>query len=204
MRRNGGRRKAENYQAALEAFMDRNREKIIAVYRDALRANKIAIDQRTAEAIDTQQPDHVVRLQAAERIQDRVYGKPTARTEFTGKLELAALMADTRSRTPTTSPGGRLTLYGPPRRPSGRRERGGGRAGSRPASILSVRGRYDFARGCATTPSSDGSRQAQQATRPRGIPLGPFRSEGSRRVVTHCRRAVCNLFATPPRAERRY
>ncbi len=94
MQQRGGRRKAETYQAALEAFMERNREKIITVYREALRANKIAIDQRTAEAVDTQQPDHVVRLQAAERIQDRVYGKPTARTEFTGKLELAALMAD--------------------------------------------------------------------------------------------------------------
>jgi hypothetical protein len=62
MQQRGGRRKAESYQAALEAFMERNREKIIAIYREALRANRIAIDQRTAEAIDTQQPDHSIRL----------------------------------------------------------------------------------------------------------------------------------------------
>ena len=64
------------------------------MYRDGLEATKVTIDQRTAEAVDTRMPDHAIRLQAAERLLDRAYGKPTTRTELTGQLNLAALMAD--------------------------------------------------------------------------------------------------------------
>jgi hypothetical protein len=54
----------------------------------------VTIDQRTAEAVDTGMPDHVIRLRAVNEALDRAYGKPTTRTELTGQLNLAALMAE--------------------------------------------------------------------------------------------------------------
>jgi hypothetical protein len=92
--RNGGRKTASNYHEAMEQFVESNRRKIVGVYRDGLEATKIAVDQRTAQAVDTGQPDHAIRLQTAERVLDRVFGKATTRTEITGQLNLAALMAD--------------------------------------------------------------------------------------------------------------
>jgi predicted PhzF superfamily epimerase YddE/YHI9 len=75
-------------------WTEAKRSRIIQVYADGLAATKIAVDQRTAQAVDTGQPDHAIRLQAAERVLDRVFGKATVRTELTGGLTLAALQAE--------------------------------------------------------------------------------------------------------------
>lgn len=57
--------------------LEEQREEIIRVYWDAMNAT-----------LKDGEPDHQIRLQALRDLLDRVYGKPTTKTELTGDLTL--------------------------------------------------------------------------------------------------------------------
>jgi hypothetical protein len=44
MHRNGGRRRAENFHAAMQQWVEGKQRDIVRVYEEALAANKIAVD----------------------------------------------------------------------------------------------------------------------------------------------------------------
>lgn len=72
-----GRPRIPRASELMRERVENESEQIVAVYWDAMNAT-----------LKDGEPDHQIRLQALRDLLDRVYGKPTTKTELTGDLTL--------------------------------------------------------------------------------------------------------------------
>jgi hypothetical protein len=80
-----GRPKKPRVVDVLRERIEERVDEVIAVYLDAMKADRTVVIGKGEAAVVEKEVDHAIRLRAVEALNDRAYGKPGQALELTGK-----------------------------------------------------------------------------------------------------------------------